>query len=391
MRNIQLLFVFSVLSLALGGCRLIMNKIGESDCAPDGYVADADTTINCALGTFSLKIYDTFYIEKGKGKTGKFKLDCASHVLPTSSTDITVGMEPDAPPMFYLENGRETGFDYELLKQILRPVLPNAMMRVNGHPYDELPTMLMRKEIDIIGGGYVADNSLRGVDWTEPYLSFGYCMITNLGKAATFTSLSDLKGKRVGVYDDGEAEAWVKKNVPNVGEIIAKIDDENTPQSDWMTMLVNREVDAIVYDYPFAAQELKDYKGELVITNKRLNAPTDMKAYCFGVPCGNTQMLIALNEAIRKFKTTADYANLVSRFIPNPDAGKTVVLTEELKDTKTVYTVKAGETLSMIAQRELGDIGRYKDIFDLNKDRLASPDIIYIGTPLKMPAGWKGK
>ncbi len=384
--------VLFVLLVSISGCRLVMNKIGESDCAPDGYVADEDTIISCTLGTFSLGVHDTFYMEKGKGVVGKFKLNCSNHVLSTSTTLISVGMEPDAPPMYYIENGRETGFDYELLKKVTKSIFPNAQMRASGHPYDELPTMLMRNEIDIIGGGYVADNQLKGVDWTEPYLSYGYCLITNLGKGSTITSLADLKGKKVGVYDDGEAENWVKKNVPGVAEVIAAVDDENSIQSDWMTMLVNREVDAIVYDYPFAAKELKDYRGELVITNKRLNAPSDMKAYSFGIPCGNTQTLIALNEAILKFKSSAEYANLVARFIPNPDEGKTIAeVPSELKDTKTVYQVKAGETLSMIAQRELGNIGRYKDLFELNKERLASPDIIYVGTLLKMPSDWKKK
>ena len=374
------------------GCRFLMKQIGESDCAPDGYVADSDTTLNCALGAFSLKANDTFYIEKGKGKVAAFKLNCSNHILSAGSTTLTVGMEPDAPPMYYVENGRETGFDYELLKKITKNVFPNAQMRVNGHPYDELPTMMLRSEIDLIGGGYVADNNLKGVDWTEPYLTYGYCLITNLGKASTITSLADLAGKKVGVYDDGEAEAWVKKNVPTVGEVIAKVDDETTVQSDWMTMLVNREVDAIVYDYPFATKELKDYKGELVITNKRVNAPSDMKAYSFGIPCGNTQTLIALNDAIRKFKASAEYANLVARFIPNPDEGKAPAeLPADMRDAKSVYQVKAGETLSMIAQAQLGDISRYKEIFDLNKDRLASPDIIYIGTMLKMPSGWTKK
>ncbi|MBX7240233.1 MAG: transporter substrate-binding domain-containing protein [Bacteroidia bacterium] len=378
------------LLIASSGCRLVMNKIGESDCAPDGYVADQDTVISCSLGDFKMGANDTFYMEKGKGVIGKFKLNCSNHQISPSTTLLSVGMEPDAPPMYFLENGRETGFDYELLKKLAKNVFPNAQIRVNGHPYDELPTMLMRNEIDIIGGGYVADNQLKGVDWTEPYLSYGYCLITNLGKASTITSLADLKGKKVGVYDDGEAENWVKKNVAGVGEVITAVDDENTVQSDWMTMLVNREVDAIVYDFPFAAKELKDYRGELVITNKRLNAPSDLKAYSFGIPCGNTQTLIAINEAIIKFKSSPEYANLVARFIPNPDEGKTPAeIPADLKDTKTVYQVKSGETLSMIAQRELGDIGRYKELFDLNKDRLASPDIIYVGTLLKMPPGWK--
>lgn len=378
-------YFFLPLLLLLSNCRMVMKTIGESDCAVSGYVAEQDTIIECALGNFSMRELDTFVIEKGKGLVKKFKLNCGAHKLDATQAELVIGMEPDAPPMFFKENGRETGFDYELWQALRKEVFPNANLKVAEYGYDELSALLMEKKIDVIAGGYIADKDLRGIDWTEPYLSFGYCLITNVGQASVLKDLSALKGKRIGVYDDGETADWVRSHIQEVGEIVTKIDDPNSRESDWMQMLVDREVDAIIYDYPFAAQEIKDYKGEIAISAKNLNAPNDMKAYSFGLPCGNTQLLLRINEAILKFKASAQYANLVSRFIPNPDAGKQQALPTDVKDAKELYEVKAGETLSIIAQKQLGSTGRYKEIYDLNKDRLASPDIIYVGTLLKMP------
>lgn len=382
--------IYSCLWLAMSaailfsGCRMLM-KESEKGCAEDGFVASSDTTFQCSLGEFSLSGLDTFVVSNGKGAVRRFKVDCQTHQLSPSTTQVVVGMESDAPPMFFVENGKETGFDYELLKDLLKQVFPNAQMKAKGAGYDELAGLMRSKQVDLIGGGYVADAELKGIDWTVPYLSFGYCLITNLGQAQNIKTLADLKGKRVGVYEDGESADWLQKAVPSIASIVQKVDDPNVNGSDWMKMLVNREVDAVVYDFPFAAKELADYRGELVITNKCLNAPNDLKAYAFGLPCGNTKLLIALNEAISKYKSTAQYANLVARFIPNPDEGKTTELPGDLKNSKNVYQVKAGETLSSIAQKELGSIDKYKDIYELNKDRLASPDIIYVGTLLKMP------
>ena len=57
------------------------------------------------------------------------------------------------------------------------------------------------------------------------------------------------------------------------------------------------------------------------------------------------------------------------------------------------YTVKAGDTLSTIAQRELGDADRYPEIFHASKDtlqpgqiRLTDPDHIDVGQTLTIPA-----
>ena len=50
------------------------------------------------------------------------------------------------------------------------------------------------------------------------------------------------------------------------------------------------------------------------------------------------------------------------------------------------YTVVAGDSLSKIAQRELGDASRWHAIYDANRDTIKDPDLIHPGQVLKMPA-----
>ena len=50
------------------------------------------------------------------------------------------------------------------------------------------------------------------------------------------------------------------------------------------------------------------------------------------------------------------------------------------------YTVKKGDTLGLISQRELGTVKRMQDILDLNKDQIDNADEITVGMVLKMPA-----
>jgi len=49
------------------------------------------------------------------------------------------------------------------------------------------------------------------------------------------------------------------------------------------------------------------------------------------------------------------------------------------------YTVKEGDTLSHIAQAELGDSGLYMRIFEANRNTLSSPDQIAVGQTLRIP------
>jgi nucleoid-associated protein YgaU len=50
-----------------------------------------------------------------------------------------------------------------------------------------------------------------------------------------------------------------------------------------------------------------------------------------------------------------------------------------------IYRVQKGDTLSSIAHKELRDESRWMEIFELNKDQLASPDTVVEGMELKLP------
>ena len=51
------------------------------------------------------------------------------------------------------------------------------------------------------------------------------------------------------------------------------------------------------------------------------------------------------------------------------------------------YTVKSGDTLSDIAQSEMGDANRWRELYEANKDAVGdNPDMIHPGLELKIPA-----
>ncbi len=52
----------------------------------------------------------------------------------------------------------------------------------------------------------------------------------------------------------------------------------------------------------------------------------------------------------------------------------------------TFYTVESGDSLSKIAKEVYGDMMKYPIIFEANKPMLTSPDLIYPGQVLRIPA-----
>ncbi len=49
------------------------------------------------------------------------------------------------------------------------------------------------------------------------------------------------------------------------------------------------------------------------------------------------------------------------------------------------YTIVKGDTLSKIAKHHYGDAGKWKALFEANRDVIKNPDLIQIGWVIKLP------
>jgi ABC-type amino acid transport substrate-binding protein len=282
---------------------------------------------------------------------------------------LRVGMEPDAAPLHFINDRKqEDGFDFRLAALVAESIGAKKVEVVEAD-YEELPGKLRAGEIDLIMAGYVPDPSIEGVDWSNGYLDFGLCLIVHEGKVSTFKSPSDLAGKRIAIYDDPAAERWVKDNIPN-----AKI-SKFSGDDGWFEAVEKDQADALIYDYPFAAEEIKTHP-QTVIVKYNLN----QSRYAAGVPKGNYDLIFEVNQAIDKFKATPKYADLMREYLSNASE----VFTKAVPG-KNTYTVKAGDTLSKIAAAQLKDQARWKEIWDLNRERVANENLIYPRLVLIMP------
>jgi len=69
----------------------------------------------------------------------------------------------------------------------------------------------------------------------------------------------------------------------------------------------------------------------------------------------------------------------------SPQAQAAAASTQGQTYTTNSYTVKAGDTLSKIAQQFYGNSSEYMKIFNANRDQLSDPNIIYPGQQLNIP------
>jgi ABC-type amino acid transport substrate-binding protein len=282
---------------------------------------------------------------------------------------LRVGMEPDAPPLRFINDRRQDdGFDFRLAGLIADGIGAKRVQVVEAD-YEDLPDRLRAGDFDILMGGYVPDPSIEGIVWSNGYLDFGLCLIVQEGMAGTYRSVRDLAGKRIAIYDDPAAERWVQQNIP--GARISKFSGDNG----WFEAVERDQVDALIYDYPFAAEEIKAHPRTTIV-QYNLN----QSKYAVGVPAGNFDLVYEVNQVIDRLKASPQYADLMREYLSSTSE----VFTKPVAGRKT-YTVKAGDTLGRIAQAQLGDANRWREIWNLNRERVANENLIYPRLVLLMP------
>jgi ABC-type amino acid transport substrate-binding protein len=388
--------IFFLLMGWLGG-----SKENKDICNNLPYVAQKDTTLSCGGVTYVLNNGDSLVFINDKVKLVRY-----ASLKPQQSTtskeqnrnddfyvikrrgQVKIGVQSDAAPLNYIENGRRKGLDYDLAKLIFSQTefgLTNNTSIDADHQvedYEEIPKMLSTKnslgeyEVDIVMGGLTFnDGDNPNVIYTIPYMdNFGYCLVSKRNDDITF--LKDLRNKKIGVVKgDPDVLSYAKSILPPGAKIVELSDDSETWMSDFINM---QKIDAIIYDFPFASVEVRDSNLQIKVSN----LPNSDISYKIGLRKGNERLRDELNTAIRKIKDLAQYSNLLKRYLPTDD----VLIPRNVGNYPT-HVVRTGETLSIIALDHLKDLNRWEEIQDLNN--LPNPHFISKGKILIMPSDYR--
>lgn len=90
-----------------------------------------------------------------------------------------------------------------------------------------------------------------------------------------------------------------------------------------------------------------------------------------------------------KLKQYKSYGTKTVKIVTNGSTTTASVQQErssESVEQKKTYTVVAGDCLWNIAKKYLGNGMRYLEIYNLNKDKIKNPDLIYVGQVLTLPS-----
>lgn len=315
-----------------------------------------------------------------------FKPQADSLASITQNCVVRVSVENPSEPIYGETSGVPHGFNYDFARLLFsQPAFaghcPNGVTVDTHHEvdaYENVPRQLLLTQnggsvVDIgMDGLTFSDNQpAAGVIYTKPYLTdFGYALIVQ--NNSSIRSVNDLNGKVVGVLQgDPDVKAFVKRKFPDAQ--IKEVSD-SSGEGFIVKAVDNGDVDAFIYDYPFAVKSIAN--SDLKFAVSHLDG-SDI-SYKIALRANDQNLMFALNGAIDRVMQTPEYADLIRKYFMSSQ-----IATVAASGGERTYTVKAGDTLALIARSQMGSPGKYRSI--QKRNNLPNPNLIMIGQQLVIP------
>lgn len=159
---------------------------------------------------------------------------------------LRVGVSTNAPPLIYSKNNRVTGLEADLAKKFAK--YTGRQIKFVQLPWKDQIDALENNKTDIIMSGMSITQARKyRIAFSNPYLRSGQILLVRLAEKAQFsTGIYSLMNSSyvIGTVKDTTGDLFITKTINGV-----QVKNFST-SADAVTALINKEIDAFVYDAP---------------------------------------------------------------------------------------------------------------------------------------------
>jgi len=228
-------------------------------------------------------------------------LACMASSVQAQGNALRVGTDATFPPMEFVENGKRTGFDVELVEAIAK-TLGRPVEWVDIDFKGLIPGLISKRFDMAVSAIYITDERKKVVDFTEPYYAGGLVVMVKDGNTS-IKKPADLDGKKVSVQVGTKSVAFLTEKYPKVQRVEVEKNQE-------MFNLVDiGRADAAVTGKPAAYQYTRTRPG-LRVLDEQLTT----EEYGMALRKDTPELTRAVNGAIAKLKADGTYDAIVKKW-----------------------------------------------------------------------------
>lgn len=212
---------------------------------------------------------------------------------------LYVGTNAEFAPFEYLEKGKITGFDIELMNALAKEM--KMEVKVQNMSFDGLLPALQMKKVDLVIAGMTeTPERKKAVNFSKAYFKAKQVIVIKKGK--DIKTFEELSGKNVGVMLGFTGDTVVS------GIKGAKVQRFDTTYAAIMA-LEKGKVDAVVADSEPAKKYIESYQ-DLGIAS----AKAEEEDYAIAVRKNDKALLEELNKALDTVKANGTYDSLLKKY-----------------------------------------------------------------------------
>uniref|UniRef100_A0A831UFZ3 Transporter substrate-binding domain-containing protein n=1 Tax=Geobacter metallireducens TaxID=28232 RepID=A0A831UFZ3_GEOME len=218
---------------------------------------------------------------------------------------LVVGMELAYPPFEMTDTaGRPTGVSVDLAHELGKFL--GKKIVIQNMAFDGLIPALKTGKIDLIISSMTANaERARSIDFSDPYLSTGLCLL--VGKDSPVKGIKDLDqpGRSVAVKKGTTGHAWAGKNLKKARVLV--LDKEAAA----VLEVVQGKADAFIYDQMSTYQNWQKNQA----TTRAILEPFQKESWAVGIRKGNGDLRKKVNAFLADFRKRGGFERLGDQYL----------------------------------------------------------------------------
>ncbi len=216
---------------------------------------------------------------------------------------LRVATDATFPPMEFVENGKKTGFDVELVEAVAAK-MGKKVEWIDIDFKGLVPGLVAKRYEMAVSAIYITDERKKVVDFTQPYYAGG--LVAMVKDGSPIAKLTDLNGKKVSVQVGTKSVGFMTENYPKVQRVEVEKNQE-------MFNLVDiGRADAAVTGKPAAFQYIRT-RGGMKVLPEQLTT----EEYGMAVRKDMPELTAAVNKALEQLKADGGYKAIVDKWFPS--------------------------------------------------------------------------
>lgn len=224
---------------------------------------------------------------------------------------LVIGMELGYPPFEMKDaEGKPTGVSVDLAEALARSL--GREPAIENLAFDGLIPALKTGTIDLIVSSLTrTEERARSIDFSEPYLETGLCLLA--GKNAPVGSAADLDapGRTVAVKKGTTGHAYAAEHLKRATLLV--LDQEAAA----VLEVVQGKADAFIYDQLSVFRHARRHPD----TTRALLQPFRTERWAIGIRKGRPELVAEVNRFLAEFRRTGGFDRLGDRWLREPKEG----------------------------------------------------------------------